>query len=121
MIATPGAVLFAVPVPKNVYANNTPTPGPGFGSKINRIDFPALAALCMKQVDKLFEGKIKPGFEMIVNNFSLGILGIFLVLAAYYAIGPFVQAINVVLSGGVSWIIAHKLIPFASIFNLLLL
>ena len=38
MIATPGAVLFAVPVPKNVYANNTPTPGPGFGSKINRID-----------------------------------------------------------------------------------
>ena len=33
MIATPGAVLFAVPVPKNVYANNTPTPGPGFGSK----------------------------------------------------------------------------------------
>ena len=53
---------------------------------------------------------------MIVNNFSMGILGIFLVLAAYYAIGPFVQAINVVLSGGVSWIIAHKLIPFASIF-----
>lgn len=75
-----------------------------------------VAALCMKQVDKLFEGKIKPGFEMIVNNFSMGILGIFLVLAAYYAIGPFVQAINVVLSGGVSWIIAHKLIPFASIF-----
>ena len=70
----------------------------------------------MKKVDKLFEGKIKPGFEMIVNNFSMGILGIFLVLAAYYAIGPFVQAINVVLSGGVSWIIAHKLIPFASIF-----
>lgn len=45
-----------------------------------------VAALCMKQVDKLFEGKIKPGFEMIVNNFSMGILGIFLVLAAYYAI-----------------------------------
>lgn len=75
-----------------------------------------VAALCMKQVDKLFEGKIKPGFEMIVNNFSMGILGIFLVLAAYFAIGPFVQAINVVLSGGVNWIINHKLIPFASIF-----
>lgn len=45
-----------------------------------------VAALCMKQVDKLFEGKIKPGFEMIVNNFSMGILGIFLVLAAYYTI-----------------------------------
>ena len=35
-----------------------------------------VAALCMKQVDKLFEGKIKPGFEMIVNNFSMGILGV---------------------------------------------
>ena len=52
MIATPGAVLFAVPVPKNVYANNTPTPGPGFGSKINRIDFPALAACVIPIGDK---------------------------------------------------------------------
>ena len=49
-----------------------------------------LAALCMKQVDRLFEGRVKPGFEMIVNNFSCGILGIFLVLAAFFAIGPFV-------------------------------
>ena len=75
-----------------------------------------VAALCMKQVDKLFEGKIKPGFEMIVNNFSCGILGIFLVLAAYFAIGPFVQALNAVLSGGVNWIIAKGLTPFASVF-----
>lgn len=75
-----------------------------------------VAALCMKQVDKLFEGRIKPGFEMIVNNFSCGILGIFLVLAAYFGIGPLVQAINAVLSGGVNWIIDKGLIPFASVF-----
>ena len=55
MIATPGAVLFAVPVPKNVYANNTPTPGPGFGSRINRIDFPAFAA-CVIQLVIKFHG-----------------------------------------------------------------
>lgn len=53
-----------------------------------------LAALCMKQVDRLFEGRVKPGFEMIVNNFSCGILGIFLVLAAFFAIGPFVQVLT---------------------------
>ena len=53
MIATPGAVLFAVPVPKNVYANNTPTPGPGFGSRINRIDFPAFAACVIQIGDKI--------------------------------------------------------------------
>lgn len=75
-----------------------------------------IAAICMKKVDQLFDGKIKPGFEMIVNNFSCGILGIFLVLIAFFAIGPFVQALNVVLSGGVEFIIAHGLIPFASIF-----
>lgn len=75
-----------------------------------------VAALCMKQVDKLFEGKIKPGFEMIVNNFSCGILGIFLVLAAYFGIGPLVQGLNVFLSGGVNWIIEQGLIPFASVF-----
>ncbi|MDY2726101.1 MAG: PTS mannitol transporter subunit IICB [Anaerostipes faecalis] len=75
-----------------------------------------VAALCMKQVDKLFEGRIKPGFEMIVNNFSCGILGIFLVLAAYFGIGPLVQALNAVLSGGVNWIIAKGLTPFANVF-----
>ena len=29
----------------------------------------------MKRVDALWAGKIKPGFEMLVNNFSAGILG----------------------------------------------
>jgi PTS system mannitol-specific IIC component len=75
-----------------------------------------VAAICLKKVDKLLEGHIKPGFEMIVNNFSSGILGIFLVLMAYFGIGPFVQALNSVLSAGVNVIIEHKLIPFASIF-----
>ena len=32
-----------------------------------------LAAWIMKQLDKLWDGKIKPGFEMLVNNFSAGI------------------------------------------------
>lgn len=75
-----------------------------------------LAALCMKRVDRLFEGRIKPGFEMIVNNFSCGILGIFLVLAAFFAIGPFVQVLNHVMSSGVNVIIDHGLTPFASVF-----
>src|SRR3712207_7467955 len=32
-----------------------------------------LAAWVMKHLDKLWDGKIKPGFEMLVNNFSAGI------------------------------------------------
>lgn len=75
-----------------------------------------LAAFCMKKVDRVFEGHIMPGFEMLVNNFSCGILGIFLVLLAFFAIGPCVQAINAVLSAGVKVIIDNGLIPLASIF-----
>lgn len=75
-----------------------------------------IAALCLKKVDKLFEGKIKPGFEMIVNNFSAGILGIFLVLGAFFGIGPLVQGLNHILSSGVKFIIDNNMIPFTSIF-----
>ncbi|MGI6500224.1 MAG: PTS mannitol transporter subunit IICBA [Anaerostipes sp.] len=75
-----------------------------------------VAAICMRKIDKLLEGKIKPGFEMIVNNYSCGILGILLVLAAYFGIGPFVQALTHVMSSGVSFIIEHGWTPFASVF-----
>ena len=75
-----------------------------------------LAAFCMKKVDNVFEGHIRPGFEMLYNNFACGILGIFLVLFAFFAIGPFVQAINFVLSAGVNFMIARGYIPLLDIF-----
>lgn len=74
------------------------------------------AAFCMKKVDKALEGLIRPGFEMLVNNFSCGILGIFLVLLAFFGVGPCVQALNVFLSAGVNLIISSGLTPFAGIF-----
>lgn len=73
------------------------------------------AALCLKYVDSLFEGRVKPGFEMIVSNFTAGILGIFLVLGAFFGIGPLVQGLNYILSAGVNVIIENGLIPFSSI------
>lgn len=75
-----------------------------------------LSALCLKKVDSLLEGKIKPGFEMIVNNYTAGILGIIMVLGAFFGIGPIVQGLNYVLSAGVNVIIKNGLIPFSSIF-----
>ncbi|MDO4943203.1 MAG: PTS mannitol transporter subunit IICB [Lachnospiraceae bacterium] len=75
-----------------------------------------LSALCLKQLDKLYDGKVPAGFEMLVNNFSMGILGIFLVLIAYFAVGPLMEAITAVLTAGVNIIIDHNAIPFASIF-----
>ncbi len=41
-----------------------------------------IAAWCLKKVDALFEGKIPVGFEMLVNNFSMGIFGTILALIA---------------------------------------
>ena len=45
-----------------------------------------LAAWITKQMDKLWDGKIKPGFEMLVNNFSAGILGMILAIVGFFAI-----------------------------------
>src|SRR4030095_8679368 len=42
-----------------------------------------LAAWLTKQVDKLWEGKIRAGFEILVNNFSAGILGFLLAIAGF--------------------------------------
>ena len=75
-----------------------------------------LAAYLMKWVDSKLDGKAPAGFEMIVNNFSMGFLGLGLVILAYLGFGPVIQAINLVLSAGVNWIIAHHLIPFANVF-----
>ena len=70
----------------------------------------------MKKVDGVLDGKFKPGFEMLVSNFSMGILGLIIVIAGYVAIGPVMQGILNVLSGGVNWVLEHKLLPLLSIF-----
>ena len=48
----------------------------------------------MKKVDKLWDGKIKPGFEMLVNNFSAGILAAALAVAGYFVFGPVIEAVS---------------------------
>lgn len=53
-----------------------------------------LSAWILKKFDKLVEGKIKAGFEMLVNNFSLGIIGAILACAAMYLIAPAVTVLN---------------------------
>jgi len=74
------------------------------------------AAWVMKQLDKLWEGKIKPGFEMLVNNFSAGIVAAALAVVGYFAFGPVIEAISQALGNGVDWLISHSLLPLASIF-----
>jgi mannitol PTS system EIICBA or EIICB component len=74
-----------------------------------------LAALVVKMFDRLVEGRIKQGFEMLVANFSLGILGGGMALLGYLAIGPTVEALTTALGDGVDVLIDARLLPIASI------
>src|SRR5689334_11659152 len=74
-----------------------------------------LAAWVMKQLDKLWDGKIKPGFEMLVNNFSAGITAAVLAVVGYFAFGPVIAQISKGLGNGVNWPVSHSLLPLASI------
>src|SRR5215213_4769388 len=75
-----------------------------------------LAAWIMKQIDKLWDGKIKPGFEMLVNNFSAGIVAALLAVAGFFAFGPIIEVVSKALGNGVDWLVSNSLLPLASIF-----
>ena len=47
-----------------------------------------LAGFCIKKFDQLMEGHMPAGFEMLINNFSAGIIGMILAMLGYIAIGP---------------------------------
>ncbi len=74
-----------------------------------------LAAWILKKFDKAIDGKVKSGFEMLVNNFSAGIIGAILALLAHVAIGPFVQIISQVLSAGVQFLVNAGLLPLVNL------
>ena len=64
-----------------------------------------LGGLAIKRFDASIHGKIKPGFEMLVNNFSIGIIGMIMAIVAYKLIGPVVAVITQGLGDGVGWIV----------------
>lgn len=75
-----------------------------------------LGGFTIKKFDEAVHGKIKPGFEMLVNNFSAGILGMGLALLAFVGIGPVVLSLNNILEAAVQGIVTMGLLPLASIF-----
>ena len=75
-----------------------------------------LAGFCIKKFDQLMEGHMPAGFEMLINNFSAGIIGMILAMLGYIAIGPLMSAILAVLSAGVNILVNNGLLPFVSIF-----
>lgn len=75
-----------------------------------------LSAWILKKFDRLIENKVKAGFEMLINNFSIGIIGAILAGAAMFGVAPLVTSLNSIMEVGVGFFVSHGLLPLASIF-----
>lgn len=74
-----------------------------------------LGGLCIKLFDKAMEGHVPAGFEMLINNFSVGILGGALAIICMFLIGPVCTALTGALGAGVEFLVDHGLLPVTAI------
>ncbi|WP_328363617.1 PTS mannitol transporter subunit IICBA [Mycobacterium sp. NBC_00419] len=75
-----------------------------------------LGGWVIKKIDALWDGKIRPGFEMLIDNFSAGIVGLILAVFGFFGIGPIVTAFSKGAGHVVDFLVAHNLLPLTSIF-----
>ncbi len=74
-----------------------------------------LGGWCIKKFDEKMEGRIPAGFEMVVNNFSVGIIGGILAVLSIFAIGPACVKITDMLGAGVGFLVDHGLLPLTAV------
>jgi PTS system mannitol-specific IIC component len=90
--------------------------GAGIPMFIGAMIMGPLGGWTMKKIDSIWDGKIRPGFEMLVNNFSAGIWGALLALLGFYGIAPLVQAFSTGAGNVVQFLVNNGLLPLTSIF-----
>ncbi|WP_024752708.1 PTS mannitol transporter subunit IICBA [Treponema phagedenis] len=74
------------------------------------------AGWVIKQFDAFMENRMPVGFEMLINNFSIGIIGMLISFIGFYLIGPFMTGVLAVLTAGVNVLLKYSLLPFVAIF-----
>ena len=74
-----------------------------------------LTAYFMKQLDALWAGKIKPGFEMLVDNFSAGILAALMAVISMFTLAPVLRQVIDWLGDGVNFLVDNTLLPLTSL------
>ncbi|MGN9779478.1 mannitol-specific PTS transporter subunit IIC [Micromonospora sp. H33] len=74
-----------------------------------------LAAYLLKLFDNAVEDRVRAGFEMLVNNFSAGIIGGGMALVGVWVIGPVVRSVTNLAGDGVDWLVGNNLLPVASV------
>ncbi|MET4096271.1 PTS mannitol transporter subunit IICBA [Arthrobacter sp. UYCu712] len=90
--------------------------GAGIPMFIGAMIMGPLGGWTMKKIDSIWDGKIRPGFEMLVNNFSAGIWGALLAMLGFYGISPLVTAFSTAAGNGVQFLVNNGLLPLTSIF-----
>jgi PTS system mannitol-specific IIC component len=75
-----------------------------------------LGGWVMKKVDAIWDGKVRPGFEMLIDNFSAGIVGLILAAFGFFGIGPIVSSFSHGAGKVVDFLVGHDLLPLTSIF-----
>lgn len=75
-----------------------------------------LSGFCIKKFDQVMEGHMPAGFEMLINNFSVGIIGMLLAMVSYLVIGPLMNLILAVLTAGVNMLVDHNMLPLIAVF-----
>lgn len=74
-----------------------------------------LSAWLFKQLERLWKGKVRAGFEMLVDNFSAGIFAFGTAIAAFFGLSKVVVFISDVFGGAVGFLVDYGLLPLASI------
>lgn len=75
-----------------------------------------IGGLIIKWFDKSVDGKVPAGFEMLVNNFSIGIIGMILAIISFYGVSPAIVVATSFIESGVQIIVQKGLLPLVSIF-----
>ncbi|MBN2221065.1 MAG: PTS mannitol transporter subunit IICBA [Vallitaleaceae bacterium] len=69
----------------------------------------------IKKIDQSLDDRIPSGFEMLVNNFTAGILGGLLAILSFLGIGPVVEGLSNGIGNLVEVVVDMGLLPIASI------
>ncbi|NYE38853.1 PTS system mannitol-specific IIC component [Nocardioides cavernae] len=75
-----------------------------------------LGGWSMKKLDALWSHRIRPGFEMLVNNFSAGIWGMILSIVGFVVAGPFVEWFSARAGDIIDFLVENNLLPLTSVF-----
>jgi len=74
-----------------------------------------ISAWCLKSIDKVIQPRIPIGFELLVNNFVIGILGSILTMLALILVAPFVTGVSNAAGAVVKWLIDIRLLPLVDL------